>query len=365
MKVCIVVDDLQKPGGWCRLAKGFESHLVRRGIEVGFITQTSATRSPSILIAKLRNLSWQHPLQVIQELLRIRKFSQRYDVVLCFDANPYGIIITLALLGSGVPLVLYAVGTYSLLTRSFLRNIFIRFAYARAKKLLIVSEFIKEQIGESGLLLPNVTIVPVGVDPDFFYPVQDKPTTVRAPYILSVGPLKSRKGLHISLEAFILIAPEFPQLSYVIVGQSMDDTYARALKQKVKEEKLDDRIVFLENISNEELRSLYSFAEFFLLTPVTSSDSFEGFGMVYLEAASCGVTSIGTKDSGAREAILDKETGLLVDSDPKMVADAMWLLLRNPDLRTRLSKAAKIRANTFAWDTVTDSLIHALSSLQR
>lgn len=365
MKVCIVVDDLQQSGGWCRLARGFESHLVRRGIEVGFITQASTTRGSSVLIAKLRNLSWSHPLQATQELLRIRKFAKTYDMVLCFDANPYGIITAFALLGSSVPMVLYAVGTYSLLTRSFLRNVFIRFAYARADKILAVSEFIKEQVEKSGLLLPNITIVPVGVDPDFFYPVQDKPTTVRTPYILGVGPLKSRKGIHISLEAFILIAPEFPHLSYVIVGQSGEDAYAHALKHKVKECKLENRVVFIEDVSNEELRSLYSFAEFFLLTPITSRDSFEGFGMVYLEAASCGVTAVGTKDSGAREAILDKETGLLVDSDPRAVADAMRLLLRDSHLRARLSEAAKIRANTFAWNTVTNRLIEALSLAQK
>jgi glycosyltransferase involved in cell wall biosynthesis len=361
MKICIVVHDLEKPGGWCRLARGFESYLVPCGIEVGFITQASSTSGPGVLIARLRNISWRHPLQLGKELLRIRKFAKGYDVVLCFDANPYGVLVTFALLGSGVPLVLYTVGTYSLLTRSFLRNILIRFAYAHADKILAVSEFIKEQVEKSGLRLPNATIVPVGVDPGFFYPVQDKPATVSTPYVLSVGPLKSRKGLHISVEAFIHIAPEFPHLSYVIVGNSGDDAYARALKQKVKEHQLEKRVVFLENIPNEELRSLYSFAEFFLLTPITTSDSFEGFGMVYLEAASCGITAIGTNDSGAREAILDKETGLLVATDPLAVADAMRVLLRDPELRVRLSKAAKTRAGTFAWNEVTHTLIAALS----
>lgn len=361
IKICIVVDNLDQSTGWGRLAKKFESSLVLRGVEVGFITQTSDAKNPSTLIVPLRNFSWKRPLEIIRTLLKIRKFAKNYDSVLCFDANPYGIITMLSLFGSRVPLALYGIGTYSLLTDNFLRNLLIRLTYVYASKVLIVSEFVKDQIKKSGLALLDVTIIPVGVDSAFFYPVLNRPTTIHTPYILGVGAIKNRKGFHVSLEAFSLIASQFPQINYAIVGHSDGGAYGLSLKARAKELNLENRVIFLDRVSDDELRSLYSFAEFFLLTPLTSADVIEGFGMVYLEAASCGITAIGTNNSGAKEAIIDKETGLLVEPDSEEIAEAMRVLLNDEGLRLRLSKAAKIRSTTFEWSAVTDRLLKALA----
>ena len=82
--------------------------------------------------------------------------------------------------------------------------------------------------------------------------------------------------------------------------------------------------------------------------------------MVYLEAASCGITAIGINDSGAKEAIVDKETGLLVAPDPETIAEAMRTLLGDEGLRLRLSKAAKVRSATFEWSAVVDQLLETL-----
>ena len=53
----------------------------------------------------------------------------------------------------------------------------------------------------------------------------------------------------------------------------------------------------------------------------------EGFGLTYLEAAACGVPSIGGKNSGAEDAIVDGETGLLVEAEsPEAIAQAIDML---------------------------------------
>ncbi len=209
-KICIVVDNLDQSTGWGRLAKKFESYLILRGVEVGFITQVSDTADTSSLIVPLRNFSWRRPLEIFRTFSKIRKFTKNYDFVLCFDANPYGIIMMFSLLGSGVPIALYGIGTYSLLTENFLRNLLMRLSYAYANKVLIVSEFVKDQIRKSGLTLSNVSIIPVGVDPEFFHPVSSRPTMIHTPYILGVGAVKNRKGFHVSIEAFSLVASQFP-----------------------------------------------------------------------------------------------------------------------------------------------------------
>lgn len=360
MRICIVVDNLNQATGWGRLAKKLGDNFSARGVEVGFITQTDAINKEPTLHTRLRNFSWKRPFEIFRTAWNIRQFSRAYDTVLCFDANPYGVIMAFSLFGSGVPTVLYCLGTYSLLTDNFIRNVCIRFAYAHADKVFVVSEFVKKQIEKSGLLLPHTFIIPVGVDPNFFYSVGVRPM-VHGKYILGVGAIKHRKGFHVSIEAFNLVASEFPEMQYVIAGPSDHDVYAQSLEQRIKDLHLENRVLVLEQVSDDELRSLYSFAEFFLLTPVTEPNAIEGFGMVYLEAACCGIPAVGTIGTGAQEAIIHGETGLLADPAPEAIADAIRHMLSDNNLRKKFANAAHVRSKSFNWEAITDQLLKFLS----
>ena len=102
--------------------------------------------------------------------------------------------------------------------------------------------------------------------------------------------------------------------------------------------------------------------EYFLLTPITEQNAIEGFGMVYLEAASCGITAIGTLETGAQEAIINGKTGLLTDPNKESVASAIRLLMNDTNYRMILSQKAKERSAIFEWGSVTDQLIKSLAS---
>ena len=88
----------------------------------------------------------------------------------------------------------------------------------------------------------------------------------------------------------------------------------------------------------------------FLHTPVTAADGgFEGFGIVYLEASACGTPCIGTLDCGAEDAIVDGETGLLVEQDVDSVASALERLLGDAELRARMGSAGRRHAGSQTW----------------
>lgn len=360
MKICIVVDNLNQKAGWGRLALKLKENLSKAGVQVGFVTQLNFGGERDVLTVPLRNFSWKSPLALFTTILKIRKFANNYDTILCFDANPYGVLVAAAIFGKKNKFVLYAIGSYSLLTSSIFRNFFIYFAYARASKVLVVSEFVKKQIEKSGLYIKHSFVQPVGVDQNFFYPTVNRPNSVSGNYIVSVGALKYRKGFHLSIDAFALVASEFPYLKYIIVGNGEDDEYAHSLYMQIKRLHLEDRVKIVGNVSDDELRSLYTFAEFFLLTPITEPNAIEGFGMVYLEAACCGITAIGNLDTGAQEAIIHGETGLLVDPNKGDIANAMRMLIKDTDYRTILSQKAKERAASFEWSRVTDQLLKTL-----
>ncbi|MEO1293694.1 MAG: glycosyltransferase family 4 protein, partial [Pseudomonadota bacterium] len=79
-------------------------------------------------------------------------------------------------------------------------------------------------------------------------------------------------------------------------------------------------------------------------------DSVEGFGIVYLEAAACGTPSIAGRDGGASDAVLDGETGLLVDgNDPAAIALALETLLTAPEKRAAMGEAARRHAERQTW----------------
>src|SRR5262249_49632645 len=114
---------------------------------------------------------------------------------------------------------------------------------------------------------------------------------------------------------------------------------------------LDGRVRFLGNVTEDEKVDLLQRARLLLHTPVTAADGgFEGFGIVYLEAAAAGIPSIGTLGSGAVDAVSDLESGLLLPPEVGAVADALERLLSDPDLARRLSAGARRRAASSTWD---------------
>ena len=123
--------------------------------------------------------------------------------------------------------------------------------------------------------------------------------------------------------------------------------------------------VFLGNISEDEKIDLLQRARVFLHTPVQSSDGgFEGFGIVYLEAAAAGVAAIGTTGCGAEDAIVQGETGALVAPEPGAVAEALAHLLAAEALRERMGEAARLRLlHGFTEAQVQKSLREAYQSL--
>jgi phosphatidylinositol alpha-1,6-mannosyltransferase len=78
----------------------------------------------------------------------------------------------------------------------------------------------------------------------------------------------------------------------------------------------------------------------------------EGFGIVFLEAAACGKPVVGGRSGGAREAVRDGVTGLLVSpGDDDAAVDAVVRLLADETLRRRLGDGGRrLVAGRCTWD---------------
>jgi phosphatidylinositol alpha-1,6-mannosyltransferase len=85
----------------------------------------------------------------------------------------------------------------------------------------------------------------------------------------------------------------------------------------------------------------------------------EGFGIVFLEAAACGVPAVAGRSGGSHEAVADGTTGFVVaPRDVDAVRHAIQAFLGDEQLRRTMGDAARRRAvDEFAYDRLVDGLL--------
>lgn len=155
-----------------------------------------------------------------------------------------------------------------------------------------------------------------------------------APLIGSVCRLIEQKGLDHALDAFALVAAEFPAAHYVIAG---DGPLRGALATQAARLGLAAHMHFLGWRDDAP-------AIFAALDVLLAPSLWEGFGLVFLEAMACGVPVISTRVSAIPEVIADGETGWLVPpGDPAALAGALRAALSDPDERRRRGEAGRAR----------------------
>jgi glycosyltransferase involved in cell wall biosynthesis len=172
---------------------------------------------------------------------------------------------------------------------------------------------------------------------------------------LFVGRLKKEKGVFELVEAFKNISEHHDNVALLIVGPD--------------EEGLKKELILCLEICKELIR----FVDF-TKTPekyMAASDIFvlpsyrEGFGSVIIEAASCGLPSIGSNIYGLNDAIKAGETGLLVSvRSSKSLEGAMLELVNDDKLRNEMGLNARKRAiDHFSQDDITLKILQLYKRL--
>ena len=170
-------------------------------------------------------------------------------------------------------------------------------------------------------------------------------------YVLYLGRIDIHmKGLDVLCDAFERIASEFPGHRLIVAGRgSLHDT--AWLRKRIAGSIIADRVIFRENVSDQEKADLLRRATFACMP-----SRFEGWCISAIEAAACSKATIGTRITGLSESIIDGETGLLVPSeDAGALAGAITLLLRDSELRLRLGRNGHQRARQFTWNALAQS----------
>jgi phosphatidylinositol alpha-1,6-mannosyltransferase len=169
-----------------------------------------------------------------------------------------------------------------------------------------------------------------------------KELTDGGPMLLMAGRLaQAHKGFDRAIEALPALLTSVPDAHLVIAGPG-DPEALVALAERLG---VGHRVHVLGLVSRARLLTLFTACDVFLLPGREVQGSAEGFGIVFLEAALAGKPSVAGRVGGAREAVVDGETGLLVNGEsPGEIAQAAGRLLADPAYAQRLGDAARRRA---------------------
>ena len=228
---------------------------------------------------------------------------------------------------------------YKVFYRPFLRRML-----SRADRIVVASPQMVECAAELQPYRDKCTVIPYGLDADQHVPTASISARVAAlraasehPIVLFVGRLVPYKGVDVLLRAARNVRARI-----VIVGEG---PLRPALEQQARELEIADRTEFAGNATAEELSALYNACDLLVLPSVTRA---EAFGMVQLEAMSCGKPVISTDlPSGVPWVNQQGVTGLTVPpGDAPALASAIATLLDDRALRHRLGEGGRARVES-------------------
>jgi glycosyltransferase involved in cell wall biosynthesis len=146
------------------------------------------------------------------------------------------------------------------------------------------------------------------------------------------GRLVRRKGVLWFIENVLPQLSDLQPVLYLVSGAGKD---IDLIKMAITKYGLEDHVRLLGRVSNQLLVALYNAADIFVMPNIAVPNDMEGFGLVALEAASCGTVVIASRLEGIQDAIVDGKNGLLVSpAEPNEYLDVLIRELRSPSLRT-------------------------------
>ncbi|MEO6196384.1 MAG: glycosyltransferase [Thermoanaerobaculia bacterium] len=263
-----------------------------------------------------------------------------FDLIDAHYAYPDGVAAVLLGRHFGKPVVMSVLGDDAIVYPRFLvpRKLLL-WAMESAAGITPVCEALKRHVVELGAPAAKVRVVLHGVDLDLFQPVDRGEARRRlglaGTVLLSAGHATPRKGHHLAIEAM----RDLPGFTLLIAGDGWFETRLRELAVSCG---VADRVRFLGNVEQEDLKEYYSAADALVL-----ASSREGIANVLLESMACGTPVIATAVWGTPEAINVPEAGVLMKERtvPALVEAARRLFADYPD-----RAATRRHAASFRWE---------------
>lgn len=212
-----------------------------------------------------------------------------------------------------------------------LRNLFIKYCLRKVNKIFAVSKSLKNVLESQGIL--NIEVLHNGIKTSDWVIDEGKLLDFKEKYSLQnkkvlffAGRLTEIKGGVVALEALEKISSKIENVVLLVVGEK--DGWGKKMLEEAEKMGIDKKVVFTGWVPHEDIRYAYSSSNVVLVL----SRYLDPFPTINLEAMATSKPVIGTIFGGTPEAVLDNQTGYIVDpNNIEMVSEKVTDLIQNED----------------------------------
>ena len=230
----------------------------------------------------------------------------------------------------------------------------------RLDRAMAVSRFTASEGAKAGIPRDRIVITPLGAAPPPPAPATNETLAAlglmaangATPFFLTVSRLsEGHKGHDVFLRALPSVLRRHPEAKYVIAGEGPMSDDLRALSRELG---VDHAVLMPGGVDEMTKTALMASCRAFVMPSRESRKPplFEGFGVVFIEAAMAGRPALAGASGGVADAVINGETGLLVDPLSVVeVVDGALRLLDDPAYADALGARARERAlRDYTWD---------------
>lgn len=228
-----------------------------------------------------------------------------------------------------------------ILTKKLLKE-----ALPKAQHIFANSHYTEEVFLQHNLsCVGRTSVASVGIAPDAFATHEGSSGINRFTTVCRLG--DKRKNIPAILEALARLKERYA-FHYIIAGDGPLRPELEALARRLG---LDDRVSFAGHVSQEEKKDLLRRSDLFVMPSTKDTSSFEGFGLVYLEANACGTPALAARIAGAIEAVEEGVSGYFVEAGtPDNITTALVRFLSG-DITFEADRCQRF-AQRFSWEGV-------------
>lgn len=268
----------------------------------------------------------------------LRKQWKAYDVLWIHHILPVGTVAWKLRLLGGAPYVIFLHGMdFDLARRNPWKRWLTRRILRGANRVVTNSQALANEVAMFAKIADPLVVYPC-VDDDIVAAAETAFTISGQERVrlLTVGRLVERKGHMKVLEAI----KDDTRFDYTIVG---DGPMRATILGKIQEYGISSRVRVRSDVADADLPNVYRHADVFVMPSAKSPTDREGFGIVYLEAALFGVPSVAVRQPGVDEAVIDGETGVLIDDTTDALHRALTRMADDGQFRVLLGARARER----------------------
>ena len=234
----------------------------------------------------------------------------------------------------------------------------------KANKVICVSSYTRDECRKRGVSNDNIIVIKNGISDDYF--IKNKNidelrneiekiidvSLKNKKIMLSTGRLIERKGFHWFIKEVIPeISKTRKDFIYIIAGSGK---FENKIKTTIVDNNLERLVYPTGQVSSDTLKKLYNCADVFIMPNIKVEGDAEGFGLVALEAASCGLPVVASDLEGIKDALEDYKLGYLIaPSDKIKYANIIGYLLEKDEiLNSDIEKSRNVILENYNWNTI-------------